>query len=277
MPDAFSRERMLLGEAAVQRLRESHVIVFGLGGVGSFAVEALARAGVGELTLVDHDTISITNLNRQLYALHSTLGRRKVDVARERVRDINPDCNVHVIPEFYLPEHAQRFWGVRYSYIVDAIDTVSAKIDLACRAQEMGIPIIASMGTGNKLDPSRFEVADLYETQVCPLCRVMRRELKKGAYKRCGWFIPGRSLCRPRPAVRRGKSARCLAASLLCRLPRAFCSPGRSYGRFAKSKPFSIRWYIEKAAGYNNPGGTFSAGRSAQRKPGSPGEKECFL
>lgn len=109
MPDAFSRERMLLGEAAVQRLRESHVIVFGLGGVGSFAVEALARAGVGELTLVDHDTISITNLNRQLYALHSTLGRRKVDVARERVRDINPDCNVHVIPEFYLPEHAQRF------------------------------------------------------------------------------------------------------------------------------------------------------------------------
>ena len=142
-------------------------------------MEALARAGVGELTLVDHDTISITNLNRQLYALHSTLGRRKVDVARERVRDINPDCNVHVIPEFYLPEHAQQFWGVRYSYIVDAIDTVSAKIDLACRAQEMGIPIIASMGTGNKLDPSRFEVADLYETQVCPLCRVMRRELKK--------------------------------------------------------------------------------------------------
>ena len=183
MPDAFSRERMLLGEAAVQRLRESHVIVFGLGGVGSFAVEALARAGVGELTLVDHDTISITNLNRQLYALHSTLGRRKVDVARERVRDINPDCNVHVIPEFYLPEHAQRFWGVRYSYIVDAIDTVSAKIDLACRAREMETPIIASMGTGNKLDPSRFEVADLYETQVCPLCRVMRRELKKRGVK----------------------------------------------------------------------------------------------
>ena len=178
MPDAFSRERMLLGEAAVQRLRESHVIVFGLGGVGSFAVEALARAGVGELTLVDHDTISITNLNRQLYALHSTLGRRKVDVARERVRDINPDCNVHVIPEFYLPEHAQRFWGVRYSYIVDAIDTVSAKIDLACRAREMETPIIASMGTGNKLDPSRFEVADLYETQVCPLCRVIIQNLK---------------------------------------------------------------------------------------------------
>ena len=183
MLDAFSRERMLLGEAAVKRLQESHVIVFGLGGVGSFVVEALARAGVGELTLVDHDTISLTNLNRQLYALHSTLGRRKVDVARERVRDINPDCIVHAIPEFYLPEHAQRFWGVRYSYIVDAIDTVSAKIDLACRAQEMGTPIIASMGTGNKLDPSRFEVADLYETQVCPLCRVMRRELKQRGVK----------------------------------------------------------------------------------------------
>ena len=183
MPDAFSRERMLLGEAAVQRLQNSHVIVFGLGGVGSFAVEALARAGVGELTLVDDDVISLTNLNRQLYALHSTLGRRKVEVACERVRDINPDCRVHMIQEFYLPEHAQQFWGVRYSYIVDAIDTVSAKIDLACRAQEMGIPIIASMGTGNKLDPSRFEVADLYETQVCPLCRVMRRELKKRSVK----------------------------------------------------------------------------------------------
>lgn len=153
MPDAFSRERMLLGEAAVQRLRESHVIVFGLGGVGSFAVEALARAGVGELTLVDHDTISITNLNRQLYALHSTLGRRKVDVARERVRDINPDCNVHVIPEFYLPEHAQRFWGVRYSYIVDAIDTVSAKIDLAWPRAGDGDPDYREHGYGQQARP----------------------------------------------------------------------------------------------------------------------------
>ena len=184
MPDAFSRERMLLGEEAVERLQKSHVIVFGLGGVGSFAVEALARAGVGELTLVDHDTVSLTNLNRQLYALHSTLGRWKAEVACERVRDINPGCRVHVIPEFYLPEHAERFWGARYDYIVDAIDTVSAKIDLACRAQEMEIPIIASMGTGNKLDPSRFEVADIYDTQVCPLCRVMRRELKKRGVKK---------------------------------------------------------------------------------------------
>ena len=184
MPDAFSRERMLLGEEAVERLQKSHVIVFGLGGVGSFAVEALARAGVGELTLVDHDTVSLTNLNRQLYALHSTMGRWKAEVACERVRDINPGCRVHVIPEFYLPEHAERFWGARYDYIVDAIDTVSAKIDLACRAQELGIPIIASMGTGNKLDPSRFEVADIYDTQVCPLCRVMRRELKKRDVKK---------------------------------------------------------------------------------------------
>ena len=184
MPDAFSRERMLLGEEAVERLQKSHVIVFGLGGVGSFAVEALARAGVGELTLVDHDTVSLTNLNRQLYALHSTMGRWKAEVACERVRDINPGCRVHVIPEFYLPEHAERFWGARYDYIVDAIDTVSAKIDLACRAQELGIPIVASMGTGNKLDPSRFEVADIYDTQVCPLCRVMRRELKKRDVKK---------------------------------------------------------------------------------------------
>ena len=165
MPDAFSRERMLLGEEAVERLQKSHVIVFGLGGVGSFAVEALARAGIGELTLVDHDTISLTNRNRQLYALHSTMCRWKAEVACERVRDINPDCRVHVILEFYLPGHAERFWGARYDYIVDAIDTVSAKIDLACRAQELGIPIIASMGTGNKLDPSRFEVADIYDTQ----------------------------------------------------------------------------------------------------------------
>ena len=184
MPDAFSRERMLLGEEAVERLQKSHVIVFGLGGVGSNCVEALARAGVGELTLVDHDTVSLTNLNRQLYALHSTMGRWKAEVACERVRDINPGCRVHVIPEFYLPEHAERFWGARYDYIVDAIDTVSAKIDLACRAQEMEIPIIASMGTGNKLDPSRFEVADIYDTQVCPLCRVMRRELKKRGVKK---------------------------------------------------------------------------------------------
>lgn len=184
MPDAFSRERMLLGEEAVGRLQKSHIIVFGLGGVGSFAVEALARAGVGELTLVDHDTVSLTNLNRQLYALHSTMGRWKAEVACERVRDINPDCRVHVIPAFYLPEHTECFWGARYDYIVDAIDTVSAKIDLACRAQEMEIPIIASMGTGNKLDPSRFEVADIYDTQVCPLCRVMRRELKKRDVKK---------------------------------------------------------------------------------------------
>lgn len=177
--DAFSRERMLLGEAALERLRGSHVIVFGLGGVGSYAVEALARAGIGELTLVDHDAVSLTNLNRQLFALHSTLGRPKVEVARARVLDINPACVVHPVPEFYLPENAHLFWETRYDFIVDAVDTVSAKIDLACRAQEMGTPIISCMGTGNKLDPSRFEMADIYETQVCPLCRVMRRELKK--------------------------------------------------------------------------------------------------
>lgn len=183
MPDAFSRERMLLGDEAVERLQRSHVIVFGLGGVGSFAVEALARAGVGALTLVDHDTVDLTNLNRQLFALHSTLGRLKAEVAAERVRDINPDCRVQVIPAFYLPEHADAFFNKRYDYIVDAIDTVSAKIDLACRAQALGIPIISCMGTGNKLDPSRFEIADLYHTQVCPLCRVMRRELKKRAVR----------------------------------------------------------------------------------------------
>ena len=180
MPDAFSRERMLLGEAAVQRLRESHVIVFGLGGVGSFAVEALARAGVGELTLVDHDTISITNLNRQLYALHSTLGRRKVDVARERVRDINPYAVLHPMEALYNADNREQFFpaGCRYDYIVDAIDLVSCKLDLAETARRLGVPLIMALGTGNKLDPSLLRLADISETYGCPLARVMRKELR---------------------------------------------------------------------------------------------------
>lgn len=169
---------MLLGEQSRSRLEQSSVIVFGLGGVGSYAAEALARAGIGSLTLVDSDTVSLTNLNRQLYALHSTVGEFKTEAARRRIADINPDCRVTVISKFYLPENASEFPLEGYDFIADAIDTVSAKIDLAVRAEKLGVPMISCMGTGNKLDPSQFSVSDIYKTSVCPLCRVMRRELK---------------------------------------------------------------------------------------------------
>lgn len=174
-----SRTAMLLGEDGVQRLREARVAVFGVGGVGSYVCEALARAGVGALDLIDSDTVSLSNLNRQLVALHSTLGHPKVDVMAERIRDINPDCHVRAIQRFYLPDSAADFDLSSYDYIADCIDTVSAKIDLAVRAHEGGIPIIAAMGAGNKLDACAFEVADLAKTTVCPLARVMRLELRR--------------------------------------------------------------------------------------------------
>lgn len=180
----FARSAALLGEAAIERLKNSHVAVFGIGGVGSYAAEALARAGVGALTLTDNDCVSITNLNRQLYALHSTIGQPKVSVAAERIHDINPDCRVSARQEFYLPENAPQLLSPDFDYIIDAVDTVAAKLDLACRAAEMNIPIISCMGTGNKLDASLFQVADLFKTSVCPLCRVMRRELKKRGLNR---------------------------------------------------------------------------------------------
>ena len=177
--EQFSRSTLLIGEQAVSQLHKAHVAVFGLGGVGSYAAEALARAGIGTLTLIDHDTISITNLNRQLYALHSTVGQAKVEVAARRIHDINPECRVIPVQEFYLPDNAEQLLHTEFDYVIDAIDTVSAKIDLACRCKEMGIPIISCMGTGNKLDPTRFRVEKLSHTSTCPLCRIMRRELKK--------------------------------------------------------------------------------------------------
>ena len=176
--EAFSRTGMLLGADAVRRLQQSRVAVFGLGGVGSYAAEALARTGVGALVLVDHDTVSPSNLNRQILALHSTLGRKKAEVMRERLLDINPGLLVSAHDCFYLPGNDNRLLD-GCDYIVDAIDTVSAKIALVEAARERGIPIISCMGTGNKTDPTRLEVADLAETSVCPLCRVMRRELRK--------------------------------------------------------------------------------------------------
>ena len=159
-------------------LQTSRVAVFGVGGVGGAVAEALARSGVGTLDLVDKDAVSVTNLNRQLIALTSTVGRLKVEAAAQRIRDINPAAEVHTYPVFYTPETAGTFDFAEYDYVVDAVDTVSAKIDLVLRAGQAGVPIISAMGAGNKLDPSGFEIADIYKTSVCPLARVMRRELK---------------------------------------------------------------------------------------------------
>lgn len=178
MDDPFIRQQMLLGAAAMQRLRESHVIVFGIGGVGSYAAEGLARAGVGALTLVDSDTVGLSNLNRQLCALHSTIGQYKSDVMAARILDINPDCRVKSMPMLYNEESKETFFAERYDYIVDAIDLVSCKLSLILTAKERGIPIISAMGTGNKLDPTRFCVTDISKTSGCHLARIMRRELR---------------------------------------------------------------------------------------------------
>lgn len=175
----FSRTELLLGSEGMDRLTRSRVAVFGVGGVGGYVVEALARSGVGTLDLIDNDTVSFTNINRQIIALTSTVGKYKVDAAKERVLDINPQAVVYGHKTFYTPETAEEFDFSLYDYVVDAIDTVAGKIELARQAQAARTPIISSMGAGNKMDPTRFEVADIYETSVCPLARVMRRELKK--------------------------------------------------------------------------------------------------
>lgn len=178
MSDAFLREEMLLGAAAMQRLAQAHVIVFGIGGVGSYVAEGLARAGVGALTLVDSDTVGETNLNRQLCALHSTIGQYKSDVMARRILDINPDCRVTSMPELYNDERKERFFSQRYDYIVDAIDLVSCKLSLIQTALDRGIPIVSAMGTGNKLDPTQFCITDISKTSGCHLARIMRRELR---------------------------------------------------------------------------------------------------
>lgn len=175
----FSRTELLLGKEAVERLGKSRVAVFGIGGVGGYVCEALVRSGVGALDLIDHDRVSLSNLNRQIIATESTIGRYKTEVMRERIRQINPKTVVEIHTRFFLPENAGEFPLEEYDYVVDAVDTVTAKLELVMRAQEKGIPVISSMGAGNKLDGSMFRVADIYETKVCPLARVMRRELKK--------------------------------------------------------------------------------------------------
>lgn len=178
MLDQFSRTKLLIGEEGIKKLKEAKVAVFGIGGVGSYTAEALARAGVGNLVLVDKDDISITNVNRQIHSTIKTVGQAKVEVMRERILDINPEAKVTVFNEFYLPENASTMISKDYSYIVDAVDTVTAKIDLVVRANEFNIPIISAMGAANKLDPTQFEVTDIFKTSVCPLARVMRKELK---------------------------------------------------------------------------------------------------
>jgi tRNA threonylcarbamoyladenosine dehydratase len=179
MLDAFSRTALLIGEEGLAKLAASTVAVIGIGGVGSYAAEALARAGVGGLVLVDDDAVCVTNINRQIIALRETVGRPKVEVMAERILAINPEARVEAHQEYFGPESAERLVAPGLSYIVDAIDTVSAKIELILRAKALGIPIVSAMGAGNKLDPTRLEVADIYETSVCPLARVMRRELKR--------------------------------------------------------------------------------------------------
>ncbi|QIB70111.1 tRNA threonylcarbamoyladenosine dehydratase [Aminipila butyrica] len=183
MLDQFSRTQLLLGQEAMDKLKKARVLVFGIGGVGGYTVEALVRSGVGAFDLVDDDTVCLTNLNRQIIATRKTVGQYKVDVMKERILDINPDAQVQVHKCFYLPETADQFDFSAYSYVVDAVDTVSAKIDIIVKAKEAGVPVISCMGAGNKLDPSRLKVEDIHKTSMCPLAKVMRQELKKRGIK----------------------------------------------------------------------------------------------
>ena len=183
MLEEFSRTEMLIGKEGIEKLQNSKVAIFGLGGVGSYVVEALVRAGIGNFILVDNDNVSVSNLNRQIIATRKTIGRIKVEVAKERILEINPNANVEVHKEFFMPD-SRDFFNERVHYVVDCIDTVTGKIELVMRANKFNIPIISSMGTGNKLDPTKFEVTDIFKTEVCPLAKVMRKELKLRGIKK---------------------------------------------------------------------------------------------
>ena len=189
----FSRTELLLGKEGMERLKNARVAVFGVGGVGGYVCEALVRSGVFTFDLIDDDKVCLTNLNRQIIATRKTVGQYKIDVMKERMLDINPDIEVNVHKCFFLPENAEEFPFAQYDYVVDAVDTVTAKIELVMKAKEMEVPIISSMGAGNKLDPSAFRVADIYKTKMCPLAKVMRRELKQRGVKKLKWYIPRRS------------------------------------------------------------------------------------
>lgn len=177
--DQYARTELLFGKAAMEKLRNSRVAVFGIGGVGGYAVEALARSGVGTLDLIDADRVSLTNLNRQIIATRQTIGTYKVDAAQARIREIDPSIQVHAFRCFFMPDTAEQFDFSQYNYVIDAIDTVTGKIEIIRRAKASGVPVISAMGAGNKLDPTAFRVADIYETKVCPLARIMRHELRR--------------------------------------------------------------------------------------------------
>ncbi len=183
MPDQLSRTRLLLGDEAIQKLKNARVALFGLGGVGGYTAEALARSGIGHMELIDDDTVSLTNLNRQLLATHASIGKYKADVAAERIRDIDPTIEVVTYKTFYLPETAEQFDFSKYDYVIDAIDTVTGKLNLIAQAKAAGVPVISCMGTGNKLDPTAFQVADISKTSGCALARIMRKECAKRGLK----------------------------------------------------------------------------------------------
>lgn len=206
MAEWLERTELLLSEQALNKLKSSHVAVFGIGGVGGYVAEALARCGIGSFTLIDNDTVSVSNINRQIIATADTVGKYKTDVMKERILSINPKAEVNVSHCFFLPDTEADFLPLsRYSYVVDAIDTVSAKIALAVSAQEEGFPLISSMGTGNKLDPCRFEVADIFETSVCPLAKVMRRELKTRGVKKLKVVYSKEEPIKPSEQISEGK------------------------------------------------------------------------
>lgn len=183
MQEIFSRTELLIGKQGIEKLKNSKVAIFGLGGVGSYVLEGLVRAGIGDFILVDKDEVDITNLNRQIIATRKTVGKPKVEVAKERILEINPDANVEIYKEFFMPE-TKGILDESIDYIIDAVDTVTAKIEMVVRANKLNIPIISSMGTGNKLDPTKFEVTDIYKTSICPLAKVMRKELKSRGIKK---------------------------------------------------------------------------------------------
>lgn len=213
MREEFSRTGLILGAEAMDRLGAAKVAVFGIGGVGGHVVEALVRSGIGAIDIVDNDTVSVTNINRQIIALQSTVGKSKVRVMADRIRDINPDCTVGEYECFYLPETKDEFDFLQYDYIVDAVDTVTAKISLVEEATRLNVPIISSMGAGNKLDPTAFEVADIYKTSVCPLAKVMRRELKKRGIQRLKVVYSTEEAIQPKGITDELSSKRCIPGS----------------------------------------------------------------
>ncbi|MCQ2459152.1 MAG: tRNA threonylcarbamoyladenosine dehydratase [Ruminococcus sp.] len=184
MSEEFSRSELLFGDEAMKKLASSRVAVFGVGGVGGYAVEALARTGIGTIDIIDNDTVALSNINRQIIALHSTVGQYKVDVAEKRIHDINPECTVNAYKTFFMPDTSEQFDFSQYDYVIDAIDTVTGKIEIITKAKALGVPVISSMGAGNKTDPTAFEVSDIFRTSVCPLAKVMRLEMKKRGIKK---------------------------------------------------------------------------------------------